>query len=164
MRVNKDDIYIAGLGVVTAIGNNAAECLLSFENEEAGMGAITQLNTIHRNVLPVAEVKLTNEELARLTGLPDDISRTTLLGLLAAKDALNDADIPELSSLRVGFVSANTDNRKSGYYTWMGLSDFMWLYLKNYLLGSSSKQADVSTQSISREIEAPAENRVRVSA
>jgi hypothetical protein len=24
------------------------------------------------------------------------------------------------------------EGRKSGYYTWMGLSNFIWLYLKNY--------------------------------
>src|SRR5471030_1029884 len=34
-------VYIAGLGAITAIGNNVAECLASFEKEQAGMGAIT---------------------------------------------------------------------------------------------------------------------------
>ena len=106
--MNSKEVFIAGIGAVTAIGNNVAECLAAFENGKAGMGDITQMNTIHKGELPVAEVKLTNEELVELTGLPKDISRTTLLGLLAAKEALHDAEIPDLASLRVGFVSANT--------------------------------------------------------
>jgi 3-oxoacyl-(acyl-carrier-protein) synthase len=103
-----NDVYIAGLGVISAIGNNVQECLNSLENKKAGMGDITHMNTVHRNELPVAEVKLTNEELVKITGLPPDISRTTLLGLIAAKEALHDAGITDLTSLRTGLVSANT--------------------------------------------------------
>ncbi|MDB5139411.1 MAG: beta-ketoacyl-[acyl-carrier-protein] synthase family protein [Mucilaginibacter sp.] len=102
------EVYIAGVGVITATGNNVAECLASFEKEEAGIGEITMMNTVHRNELPVAEVKLTNKELVEMTGLPKDISRTTLLSLVAAREALDDAAIPGLSLLRTGFVSANT--------------------------------------------------------
>jgi 3-oxoacyl-(acyl-carrier-protein) synthase len=102
------EVYIAGLGVITAIGNNVEECLASFEKGEAGMNDITYLETVHRNKIPVAEVKLSNIALAEMTGLPKDISRTTLLSLAAAREALNDAAIPDFSSLRTGFVSANT--------------------------------------------------------
>jgi 3-oxoacyl-(acyl-carrier-protein) synthase len=102
------EIYIAGVGVITAIGNNAEECLAAFENERAGMGDITHMTTIHRNQLPVAEVKLTNKELISLTGLPAETSRTTLLSFMAAREAVQDAAIPGFSSLRKGFVSANT--------------------------------------------------------
>jgi 3-oxoacyl-(acyl-carrier-protein) synthase len=102
------EVYIAGVGVIAAIGNNVAECLSAFENQEAGMADITILDTVHRNELLVAEVKLSNDELAAMTGLRKDISRTTLLSLAAATEALNDAAIPGLSSLRTGIVSANT--------------------------------------------------------
>lgn len=102
------EVYIAGIGAITAIGNNVAECLSSFEKEQAGMADIRYLDTVHRNKLPVAEVKLSNKELAERAGVSAAISRTTLLGLIAAQEALNDADIADLSSLRTGFVSANT--------------------------------------------------------
>lgn len=105
---HRPDVYITGVGVISAIGNNAAECIAAFENEEHGIGDITHTQTIHRDNLPVAEVKITNDELAKMTGLPADISRTTMLGVLAAKEALNDAAIPDLASLRTGFISANT--------------------------------------------------------
>jgi 3-oxoacyl-[acyl-carrier-protein] synthase-1 len=101
-------VYIAGAGVISGIGNNVAEHLRAFEQEEAGMGAITMLNTIHKDDLPVAEVKLSNEELAAMTGLSANTSRTALLSLVAAREAMDDAAIPDFGSLRTGFVSANT--------------------------------------------------------
>ncbi len=101
-------VYIVGLGVISGIGNNVAEHLASFEQAKAGMGDITTLNTIHKGQLPVAEVKLSNEQLVATTGLPERSSRTALLSYVAAREALDDAGIPNLNSLRVGFVSANT--------------------------------------------------------
>ncbi len=101
-------VYIAGVGVISGIGNNVAEHLRAFEQEEAGMGAITMLNTIHKGELPVAEVKLSNDELVEMTGLPPNTSRTALLSMVAAREALNDAAISDFESLRTGFVSANT--------------------------------------------------------
>jgi 3-oxoacyl-(acyl-carrier-protein) synthase len=102
------EVYIAGIGAITAIGNNVTECLSSFEKEQAGMADIRYLDTVHRKKLPVAEVNLSNEELAERAGVSAAFSRTTLLGLIAAQEALNDAEIAGLSSLRTGFVSANT--------------------------------------------------------
>lgn len=101
-------VFIAGVGVITAIGNNVTECLESFEKGQSGMGEITLMNTIHKNQLPVAEIKLTNEELAEKTGLSPGLSRNMYLSLVAAKEALDDAAIPNLDSLRLGFVSANS--------------------------------------------------------
>ncbi len=101
-------VYIAGVGAISAIGNNVAEHLVSFKNEEAGMSDITLLDTIHRKKLPVAEVKLSNDELVAMTGLTANASRTALLSMVAASEALTDAAIPDFGSLRTGFVSANS--------------------------------------------------------
>ncbi|MDO3625728.1 beta-ketoacyl synthase [Mucilaginibacter sp. BT774] len=101
-------VHIAGVGVISAIGKNVTEHLSSFENGKAGMGEITLLDTIHKGKLPVAEVKLSNGELIAITGLPPQTSRTALLSLVAAREALQDAAIPNFESLRTGFVSANT--------------------------------------------------------
>ena len=62
-------VFIAGVGVISAIGNNAAECLSALKNGQAGMGDMTYLDSIHRRKIPVAEVKLSNEELASVAGL-----------------------------------------------------------------------------------------------
>jgi len=101
-------VYVAGIGIISAIGNNVAETLASLETSRAGIGDINYLETIHRNKLPIAEVKLTNEELAIKAGLQHHISRTALLSTIAAKQAVNDAGIENFSALRTGFISANT--------------------------------------------------------
>ncbi len=101
-------VYVAGIGIISAIGNNVAETLAALETLHAGMSDIKYLETIHRNKLPVAEVKLSNEELAIKAGLSHHISRTALLSTIAAKQAVDDAGIENFSSLRSGFISANT--------------------------------------------------------
>ena len=103
-----ENVHIAGVGMVSAIGNNVAETLLALENCQAGIGPITTLNTIHKSKLPVGEVKLSNEELGALTGMDNKISRTALLAVLAAKEALADTGLVSLEGLRTGFISANS--------------------------------------------------------
>ena len=102
------NVYVAGLGIITSIGNNVAENLSALEKGQAGIGDISHLETSHRNKIPAAEVKLSNEELASLSGFSPKISRTALLSLVAAKEALDNASIKNLYSLRTGFISANT--------------------------------------------------------
>ncbi|HZK63005.1 MAG TPA: beta-ketoacyl-[acyl-carrier-protein] synthase family protein [Puia sp.] len=101
-------VFVAGVGVVSAIGRNADECLGSFRTETPGMGDIGLLQTRQRGKLPVAEIKLSNRQLATLTGLGSGIPRTALLSALAAQEALNDAGLKDLKDLRTGFISANT--------------------------------------------------------
>ncbi|MBS1947469.1 MAG: beta-ketoacyl-[acyl-carrier-protein] synthase family protein [Bacteroidetes bacterium] len=101
-------VFVTGIGVISAIGSNVSENLASLENEQAGMGNIRYLETIHRNELPAAEVKLSNKELSEKTGLPGQVSRTALLSTIAAKEALEDAAIEDFPRLRTGFISANT--------------------------------------------------------
>jgi len=102
------DIFVAGLGAISAIGNNLAECLSALESGQAGIGPMSYLETLHQGKIPVAEVKQSNEELAAGAGVSSRISRTALLSLIAAKEALEDAGIGNLSSWRTGLVSANT--------------------------------------------------------
>jgi len=101
-------VYICGVGIISAIGNNVPECIAALENEDAGMNDITFLKTIHAKKLPVAEVKLNNHELALRAGLSNKLSRTALLSMIAAKEALNNANIENINELRTGFISANT--------------------------------------------------------
>jgi len=101
-------VFVAGTGIISAIGNNVAECLDALENGRAGMGDMNLLDSVHKNRLPVAEVKLSNAELAKLAGLSKIKSRTALLSLIAAKEALANAGIENLKLLRCGFISANS--------------------------------------------------------
>lgn len=101
-------VFVAGTGIISAIGNNVAECLDALENGRAGMDQMHHLNSIHKERLPVAEVKLSNDELAKLAGLPKIKSRSALLSLVAAKEALAHAGIENFTSLRTGFISATS--------------------------------------------------------
>ncbi len=114
MSADNKPIYVAGLGLISAIGRNVTENLHALENGQAGIQPIRHLDTVHRADFPVAEVKASNEELARLTEVldsngrpPVNISRTALLSFIAVKEALESAGLPK-SPLRVGLVSANT--------------------------------------------------------
>lgn len=101
-------VFVAGTGVISAIGNNIAASLDALENGRAGMGDMVYFDSVHRQRLPVAEVKLGNEDLAGLSGLPSTKSRTALLSMIAAKEALDDANIENIAAWRTGFISANS--------------------------------------------------------
>src|SRR5450631_176929 len=100
--------WIAGLGIVTAIGKDLQQNFESLTAEKAGIGVMKWLSSIHQGELPVGEVKLSNAELAVATGLSPKLPRTALLSCLAAREALEDAGWEKNNSLRTGFISANT--------------------------------------------------------
>jgi 3-oxoacyl-(acyl-carrier-protein) synthase len=100
--------WIAGLGIVSAIGNDLHKNLESLVAEKAGIGEMTWLPSVHAHELPVGEVKFSNEELAAATGLSPKFPRTALLSCMAAAEALADAGWEKKNGLRTGFISANT--------------------------------------------------------
>jgi 3-oxoacyl-[acyl-carrier-protein] synthase-1 len=101
-------VLVAGIGIISGIGNNTAECLNALENSRTGVGTIKYLKTNHRGFLPASEVKLDNTELSILSGFPNSAGRNVMLSMIAAKEALKDADIAHIPGLRTGFVSAST--------------------------------------------------------
>ncbi len=105
-----DKVFVTGIGIISAIGNNIAEVLNSLNQSKSGIGFTTHLNTIHRNELPVAEVKSSNEELLKIAGLVNGqgYTRTALLGMIAAKEAVISSGIKDISEVRTGLVSATS--------------------------------------------------------
>ncbi|MBL0310754.1 MAG: beta-ketoacyl-[acyl-carrier-protein] synthase family protein [Bacteroidetes bacterium] len=101
-------VFIAGKGVISAIGKGVSETLTSFRTGQSGIGKISVLTTNYGGKIPAAEVKLNNRELAKLSGLSEEAPRTALLSMIAAEEAMKDAAIPEIGRWRVGFISANT--------------------------------------------------------
>ncbi len=98
------NIFVAGAGVISAIGKGKAESLDALEKGRAGMGPMQRLQSIHP--LPVAEVPYSNAQLAQIACLPETAPRTALLSAIAAAEALQQANLP--SGIRIGFISANT--------------------------------------------------------
>lgn len=102
-------VYIGGIGVVSGIGQNVEENLASLRKGKHGMAPVTLFETVHQ--VPVCEVKLTNKQLKQQLELPlaQTISRTALLGMLAVREALADAQINiNNPSLRVGLISSTS--------------------------------------------------------
>lgn len=99
------EVYISGLGVVSSIGCNLEENLHALETGKSGIEPVRILDFPEE--LLVGEVKLGNDELAERTGVDrSPISRTSLLGLMAAREAWgqNKQD----RELRTGIISATS--------------------------------------------------------
>lgn len=104
-------VFITGIGIICAIGKNAAETLSSLQAARSGIGPLTILDTVHRGELPSGEIGLTHAELAAMAGVadPEMHPRTALLGLIAAGEAVSHAGIdPADRSFRTGVISAST--------------------------------------------------------
>ena len=104
-------VFVTGLGTISSIGNNVEESYQSLVNSKKGIAPMTRLDSKHKVNRPIAEVNLTNEELANFVNVKtlEGCSRTSLLGIVAAREAAVDAGIiNELSSERIGLISATT--------------------------------------------------------
>jgi 3-oxoacyl-[acyl-carrier-protein] synthase II len=100
-------VHITGMGIVSAIGNSVAETFRSLSACKSGIGPISHLKTNHRAEFVAGEVKHSNEELATIAGT-GAYDRTTLLGYLAAREAILHAGIGDVKDARTGFISSTT--------------------------------------------------------
>lgn len=100
-------IWVSGIGVISSVGIGVVENEQSLSKGIDGIGEVQNFSTRHH--FPVSTVKRTDEELISLLGLPNGAiySRTSLLGMMAAKEALVDSGI-DTAKLRVGLVSSTT--------------------------------------------------------
>lgn len=99
--------YIVNTGIISAVGNDTAACRDALISGLSGIGKAQYLQTHWRDELPVAEVKLSNSELAKIANADANWPRTAFLSLIAAREAWQPyAD--KAHGLRVGFFSANT--------------------------------------------------------
>lgn len=96
--------------MITAIGDRVSDNLESLLSARSGLGYTQYVDTIHKTVLPVAEVKHSDVELAAMAGLEDGAgyTRTTLLGLVAMREALRSAGITHPQDAATGFINATT--------------------------------------------------------
>lgn len=103
-----NSVYIAGTGIISAVGNNMSESLNTFRKHCSGISTAEFLQTRHQNIFPVGEVKLSNEQLANITGLKPTLSRTILLSYFAARQALDFLSTEQINKSRMGFISATS--------------------------------------------------------
>jgi len=103
----EDRVYVGGVGLISAIGTTVGETLQSFKNQSSGIGHITLFDSVYRGKLPVGEVKISNEQLCKKLSVKLHVTRTALLGIHAAREAVADAGV-DLKKWRTGLISATT--------------------------------------------------------
>jgi len=107
-----NNIVITGEGIITAIGNDKESTKDSLLSGKSGVCEMHYLNSVHHE-LPVGEVNMSNEELEEQLGIDHAklMSRTSLLGIWAVRQALVDSGIElnrDQKDLRVVLISGTT--------------------------------------------------------
>jgi len=94
-------VFVTGCGMISSIGNNFGEMEAAVFSGISGIGPISILDTHHKGRLIAGEVRLTDKELADMAGIAliNGVTRTTLLGLIAAKEAIVVAGLTNLKEL-----------------------------------------------------------------
>lgn len=102
-------IFVTGAGIVSSIGTGKEKTLEALMSGCTGIDKMKYLLSCH-NELPVGEVKMSNKEMIRDLGVknPLFIPRTSLLGIIALKEALNEACINKDDLSKIPFVSSTT--------------------------------------------------------
>ncbi|CAA7387615.1 beta-ketoacyl-[acyl-carrier-protein] synthase family protein [Chryseobacterium fistulae] len=103
-------IAITGMGIISSIGNNVGENLSSLKNGKHGISDIELFETRHAGNIKTGEIKLSNEELAQKLQLDEgnNATRTSLLGMIAAKEAVESADISNINEYKTGLISSTS--------------------------------------------------------
>ncbi len=138
------------MGIISAIGNNVAENYDALIEGRKGISRISKIDTIHRDEIMVGEIVASNDELIDLLGLPpeNNYCRTALLAVVAAKEAIANAQITDIKKYKTGLVSATS----------VGGMDMTEKYFYDYLTDTSTQKyidghhAGDSTQKVAEQL------------
>ncbi len=138
------NVVFTGEGIVSAIGNDKAQVLTSLRECSSGIGPMEYLPSRHKE-LPVGEVKLSNEDMKRMLNIQEqEVSRTVLMGILAVRQALQEAHITreEANNYRIVLISGTSvGGMDITELHFKGIEDLEDLdFLKHHDCGSSTQQ------------------------
>ncbi len=108
--MNPERIVITGMGICSCIGDNVQETFTHLSQGKSGLSTIELLDTLHQDHIRVGEVKHTNEALTNMLDIPKEnsYSRTSLLGILALREAIKNASLDEESLHSLGLIMASS--------------------------------------------------------
>ena len=134
-------VRITGIGVVSAIGLTVEENLHSLIQTRSGIGPIKFLQE-ERDFL-VGEVKISNAELTSVLAVRDtNISRTSLFGLAAAKQALGETTTDQ--RIKTGIISATSvggmDRTENFYFDYLADLKPDYTLLKSHDSGNTTER------------------------
>lgn len=117
-------VAITGMGIISAIGNSVEENFDALINNRKAITTVDNIPTVHRDVMKVGEIKKSNGELALELGLSSDnnFSRTAMIGVIAAKQAVLNSGISDINEFKTGLISATSvggmDTTEKHYYNY----------------------------------------------
>lgn len=103
-------VAVTGMGIISSIGNTVEENRQALLAGKHGLSRIANFPTHLQEQIWVGEIKRSNEELSdslRLSS-PHAFTRTALLGVYAARQALEAANIQDIDSSETGFISSTS--------------------------------------------------------
>lgn len=123
-------LVVTGIGIISSIGNNLDETYNSLIEKRSGIGRINILDTVRKDEFLLGEIKLTHDELICMARVDPNSAwtRTALLGIIAARQAIDDSDIDVGEN--VALISAST----------VGGMDRSELYYKDFLTEAKNKK------------------------
>ncbi len=98
------------MGIISAIGDTVGQNYSSLIHLKHGISRVENIDTIHKDAIKVGEIKKSNQELANYLNLPlgHNFPRTSMLGVIAAHQAVENAGITDINAVRTGLISATS--------------------------------------------------------
>ena len=138
-------VAITGMGIISAIGNNVQENYNALLTANHGVSRVENIETIQKNEIMVGEIKRTNEELISQLKLPsnNNYSRTAMLGVIAAKEAIANSGITNIEKYKTGIVSGTSvggmDMTEKYYYEYLTEKEPQ-KYIESHHAGDSTQK------------------------
>ena len=104
-------VFITGMGAISSLGTTVSENHSSLKNGITGIGKARFFKSRYADILPFAEISLSDEALkSKLNCTESGITRTTLIAFHAFDEAIKDAQLtPEdIGDFRTAFISSST--------------------------------------------------------
>jgi len=138
-------VFVTGIGIISGIGKNVEETLQSLIEGKSGVEEIKYLRTNHKGTIPVSEVKFSEEELIEMAGVPagEPYTRSTLIGMIAAAEAVKNAHIFDIKDKRTGLISGTTvggmDKSEHYYHDLLNTNNHI-KYIETHDCGDSTER------------------------
>jgi 3-oxoacyl-(acyl-carrier-protein) synthase len=104
------NIYITGMGCISALGSEIDQTLYHLKNQKSGLTYMDFVETEFSQKFMAGEIKMSNQDLGNRLAVTGKLpTRTSLLGLWAAQQAVSQSGIEIADKFyKTGFISAST--------------------------------------------------------